>query len=1069
MSRLTISGWMSVLMIAVVCVLSESFGRQASVSEGTQVFRTYPFGDPDPVARMSNIYPYFRFEGYSITPTEKEWKVVTLENPYIKVLVAPEIGGKILGAFEKLTGRAFIYFNRVVKFREIAMRGPWTSGGIEFNFGDIGHTPATATPVDYLTRTNDDSSVSCIVGSIDLPSRTEWRVEIRLPKDKAYFQTESFWYNPTDLNTSLYHWMNAAADATPDLRFIYPGTGYIDHGGGAFPWPATKEGREISVYANNNFASSKSYHVLGTYTDTYAAYWHDADFGVVHWSPYADKPGKKIWIWALSREGEIWKDLLTDPALGNNQYVEIQSGLLLNQAGGSSSRTPFKHQFLAPLSEENFVEAWFPFKNIGGMVASNLSGTLNVERVGSYVKFGFCPLGRTVQPLVVTVAGKEVLRRDLSLRPLQIYRDSVRVEAQGEIEVRVGDLLTYRSGDQEERKLDRPVVANKDFDWNSVQGLFTDGVERARQRDYLGALERYEACLAKEPAHSGALAGAAEIYYRRMEYEKALLYAQKALANDAYDPDANFIYGVINRKLGRIYDALDGFGTASRSMKYRSAANAEMAELFFMQKDWPAAEAHAFRSLDYDRSGVRASRLLVVLYRLQSSSADARNAIAHLSAIDPLSHLASFERYLLDKSPAKLADFKSGIKGELPQESYLELASYYFNLRLYDDAIAVLQQSPPYPIVWYWLAYLSEMAGKGGAEHYLASALEAPIALVFPFRTETAEVLTWAAKKKSDWKTTYYLALIHWHKDRVDLAREELLACRDESREASFYLTRSKFFTSHKGGDPGRDLRRALELGGDEWRPYQALIEFYIGQAEYGEALKIARRLVDRFPASYIALFNYARSLLYAMQPEKCASILDTLVVLPFEGARYTRDLNRQACILSAARVMKSGRYDGAVKYLLKAREWPERLGVGKPYDVDNRFEDFLEAICCEKLGDKSRASTLKESVAAYTRTHSGDWGPGRLFGALSMRALGRENDAERMLDGWMKQGVPDGTRWLVALFNRNLTEAREAEKKLRGGSSVSLLGRNLFNQELALAIEVHTILSAAQGERIQW
>ena len=68
-----------------------------------------------------------------------------LENPYIRVFVAPDMGGKILGAFEKKHGKDFIYFNRVVKFREIAMRGPWTSGGIEFNFGAIGHAPTTAT------------------------------------------------------------------------------------------------------------------------------------------------------------------------------------------------------------------------------------------------------------------------------------------------------------------------------------------------------------------------------------------------------------------------------------------------------------------------------------------------------------------------------------------------------------------------------------------------------------------------------------------------------------------------------------------------------------------------------------------------------------------------------------------------------------------------------------------------------------------------------------------------------------------------------------------------------------
>jgi len=53
------------------------------------------------------------------------------------------------------------------------MRGPWTSGGIEFNFGLIGHNPSTATPVDYTVLTNEDGSVSCFVGNLDLPSRTK--------------------------------------------------------------------------------------------------------------------------------------------------------------------------------------------------------------------------------------------------------------------------------------------------------------------------------------------------------------------------------------------------------------------------------------------------------------------------------------------------------------------------------------------------------------------------------------------------------------------------------------------------------------------------------------------------------------------------------------------------------------------------------------------------------------------------------------------------------------------------------------------------------------------------------
>ncbi|MFC1561848.1 DUF5107 domain-containing protein [candidate division KSB1 bacterium] len=199
-------------MLLITALCCAACDNRASIEGQPVSFRTYPFSDPNPVARMSNIYPYFRFDLYQKDWIEQDWNIVTLENQFIKVLITPEMGGKILGAFEKSTGHPFIYYNKVVKFRDVAMRGPWTSGGIEFNFGAIGHAPTTATPVDYHVKENDDGSVSCFVGALDLPSRTEWRVEITLPSDKAYFETHSFWYNPTELNTSLYHWMNTAAD-----------------------------------------------------------------------------------------------------------------------------------------------------------------------------------------------------------------------------------------------------------------------------------------------------------------------------------------------------------------------------------------------------------------------------------------------------------------------------------------------------------------------------------------------------------------------------------------------------------------------------------------------------------------------------------------------------------------------------------------------------------------------------------------------------------------------------------------------------------------------------------------
>lgn len=1057
-SRLFVST--SLCALVVILFSYRTVAQVAIVTESKQTFRTYPFGDPDPVARMGNIYPYFRFEGYSITPVDREWNIVTLENPYIKLLIAPEMGGKVLGAFEKSTGKAFIYFNKVIKFREIAMRGPWTSGGLEFNFGDIGHTPTTATPVDYLTRTNEDGSVSCIVGAMDLASRTEWRVEIRLPKDRAYFETRSFWYNPTDVNTSLYHWMCVAEDADEDLQFLYPGTAYIGHGGEASPWPLDKAGRNLSLYHDNAFGSSKSYHVLGTYTDYFGSYWTNDDFGAVHWSRYGDKLGKKIWIWARSREGEIWKDLLTDPELGNKQYVEIQSGLLFNQAAGGSGKTPFKHMFFAPLSAERFDEAWFPFSKIGGIVEANLSGALNVKREGKRITVGFCPVHSINEEIVVTIGGKEVHRKAVNLKPLQSIVEIVDAPSDGEIQVSVGDHISYRSGDDEAKMLHRPIVANKEFDWNSVAGLYTDGVERARQRDPNGALLKFLACLSRDPVYTPALVGASEIYYKRMQYDSAFHYASKALANDAYDPDANFLYGVISRKLGRLYDAQDGFGVAARSMKYRSAANVQLAEIAYMQDRLAEADDYARRALDYDRYNVRAHRLLAISCRKQGRLEDAKIVLERMLQIDPLSHFANFENYLLDPSSERLRRFGSMIRNEFPHETYLELASYYLSLGLVEEATSLLEQAPEHPIVSYWLAFLYDrVKDQGKSSEQLAKATRSSVYLVYPFRTETAEILSWAETRIPNWKTKYYLGLIFWSKDRLDIAQKYFAGCGDAPDFAPFYLSRGRLLKSEKLGSPLGDYRRAYDLAKDDWRTSRTLIEHYNGEGEHAKALEIARAAVSGMPEKSVLQLGYARTLMFNHQFGQSLAILDTISILPFEGARYGREIYRQACVLSAAEAMKNGEYSNALKLIGKAREWPERLGVGKPYEVDNRLEDYVEALCNLKLGNRTQSNELLEQVVRYTQDRENDWGSNRFVGALAFRALGRDAEASRLINDWAKREpkslIP---QWCSAILAREYNNARRIEHQLKKGFRGNSLAQASLDGNFALLLELNSI-----------
>jgi hypothetical protein len=70
---------------------------------------------------------------------------VFLENRYLKVMVLPELGGRVQMALDKTNGYHFIYYNRVIKPALVGLCGPWISGGIEFNWPQH-HRPSTFTP-----------------------------------------------------------------------------------------------------------------------------------------------------------------------------------------------------------------------------------------------------------------------------------------------------------------------------------------------------------------------------------------------------------------------------------------------------------------------------------------------------------------------------------------------------------------------------------------------------------------------------------------------------------------------------------------------------------------------------------------------------------------------------------------------------------------------------------------------------------------------------------------------------------------------------------------------------------
>jgi Tfp pilus assembly protein PilF len=998
----------------------------SKVKESIKVFKTYPFSDPDPIPRMGNIYPYFRFDGYTDKAIDKSWKVVELENDYLSVMILPEIGGKIWSATEKSTGKNFLYYNHVVKFRDIAMRGPWTSGGIEANYGIIGHTPNCATPVDYLTRTNADGSVSCFIGTLDLLTRTYWTIEINLPKDKAYFTTKSFWSNTTAMEQPYYTWMNVGLKAAGNLEFIYPGTRYLGHDGSNHAWPIHEgNGKNISFYEQNNFGPYKSYHVFGKYTDFFGAYWHNENFGMGRYAPHDEKAGKKIWIWGLSQQGMIWEKLLSDT---DGQYVEVQSGRLYNQTDHTSSVTPFKHRGFAPHSTDTWTEHWFPVKGTHGFVTAGPAGAMNVRSRNGYARIDLCPLGAISEKLVVTQGDRKIYEKTLSLKTLQVFTDSVSILTTIPFVVTLGDHLLDYNSDPKDGVLARPLESPSDFDWNSLQGLYVEGKEFIRERQYLKAEEKLKQCLAKDPNYLPALADLGMLSYRNIDYTHALEYLMKALSIDTYHPQANFYYGLTQAALGKETDARDGLDIAAQDPAFRAGAYTELGRLELKAGRLNRAEGYARKSLEGNSQNVDGYQLLAVIARLRKDSNAANESLAALRKMNPLNHFANAEDHLRLNTSESGKTLVNGIRNELAVETYLELASWYFRLDRWADAQAILALAPANAEVLYWQAYMEKKLG--GSSDKLDRATRAPLEGVFPFRAESATVLAWATGATDSWRPVYFLGLIYWNKNQLSKARELFMACGNRPEFSPFYAARAELVPETSA----KDLRKASELHPNQWRYGKQLILRAIEEKKYAEALKTAQDYDSRLPNDFRIRLLLAKANLLGGKYAACVDVLNATKVLPYEGSTEGHALYREALLMQTLERLKAKKYAEALALVTKARGYPENLGVGKPYDenIDSRVESFLEGLCHEGLKKPDQA---KASWSALTSQNQVP-GINNLVTAWAFRKQGKAAEGEAMLKAWSSRASGPLPTWCLDIYE-NKASAWEPGAEVDGSRVV--------------------------------
>jgi tetratricopeptide (TPR) repeat protein len=447
----------------------------------------------------------------------------------------------------------------------------------------------------------------------------------------------------------------------------------------------------------------------------------------------------------------------------------------------------------------------------------------------------------------------------------------------------------------------------------------------------------------------------AELYCRRGEYKKALRYAEKALGGAIYDAGANYIYGVICRNLGRLVDAKEALGWAARSMKYRSGAYCQIAEICLLEGNFALAGQYCRRALDFNKYNIDAYQSLGITYRKLKQPEQARKALAELLAIEPLNHLARYELYLLEPGKRSLSNFQSMIRNELPHENYLEMAIYYVKLGFDAEAVGLLKYAPEYPTVYYWLGYLLREKLSTASKKYAEKGRGLSAKLVFPFREESVEVFQWACESwPSDWKAKYYLGLVYWSKGRVEEARELFADC-GQPDFAAFYIARSHLYKESDAQRISADLEKAVAVDSKDWRNWHHLVSFYNERGMFDKALTLAQQAARQFFDEDKLTVELVRALVGNKRYGEALGILGEIEVLPYEGASEVHSLFVRCQIHLALEDMEKGNYRRAIGYIEKSKEYPEHLGSGRPYNPDFRLQKRLRAICRDNLGAEGK------------------------------------------------------------------------------------------------------------------
>lgn len=1041
------------------------------------VIPTYEIGKPEknPVflenrvyqGSSGKVYPYPVIEKISNEKKDKVWKAVYLENEFVKIMILPELGGRIQMAYDKTKERHFVYYNSVIKPALVGLTGPWISGGIEFNWPQH-HRPSTYLPLDFDIEENEDGSKTIWCSEIERMSRTKGMTGFTLYPDKAYLEVKVKLYNRTPFPQTFLWWANPAVKVNDAYQSVFPPdvNAVFDHGKrDVSEFPIAKgtyykvdysPGTDISRY--KNIPVPTSYMAINSAYNFVGGYENDSKGGLLHVADINVSTGKKQWTWGNGDFGKAWDRNLTDE---DGPYIELMCGVFTDNQPDFSWMHPFE--------EKSFTQYFMPYRNVGSVKNATKEAILNLEfnRDKALIKFYTLGVYNNVK-IILEADGKIFLEEAIDASPktsfikeIEIDRSISRHRYSLSLFDSDGNILVSYQPENKSIKKEIPKAAKaakEPKDIKSVEQLYLRGLHLEQYRHatykpedyYLEALSRESFDVRNNNAMGLLL-------LRKGQFAKAEIYFRKAIQTleernpNPYEGEPYYNLGQSLFYQNRLDEAHKSFYKSAWNAAWQDASYFYLAQIAIAKNNLTAALDFIDRSLIKNWHNHKARTLKAAILRLTGKPKKALKWINESLVIDKFNFSILFENYLITSDENILTKLNYLMRGNI--QNYIEFSLDYAAAGLYKEAVQLLlegiKSGTANSLAYYFLGYYETKNGNTKkALNYFNIAKTTVVNTDFAYRIEIIFALKTAISLVTDDALAHYhLGNLWYDKKQYAEAIHHWEISRD--LDPNFPTSRRNlalaYFNKKNDAEAAViQLEKAFALDQSDARVFMELDQLYKRlnyPVEYRKnLLEKHADLVDFRDDIYLELCTLLN---LTGKYKKALDLIENRKFHPWEGGEGNVSGQYLLSLTELAKIaIKNNEFEKAIGFLQKTEKYPDNLGEGKLYGTQENDIHYLMGCAFDGLNDPDKAKNfwkkaskgLSEPSAAvfYNDQH-----PDKIFyQGLALIKLNQIDEANGRFNGLINYGkthqndmvkidyfavsLPDLLIWEDDLYKRN-------------------------------------------------